>query len=121
MRGSAAASAWDALHLLEGGWEVAAIAGGSKGAVSQRRFDNARRRSAGFESLPSARRICERLGLSWSETLRVAALPPTGRARGYMTAVGETSDPGLTPSYGQVGRYGGSSGSGRSLLVSQSR
>ena len=59
--------------LLRGVREVAALARPDEPeSVSQRVFDAARERSAGHASLPRAKRIAERLGLSWREVVGVA-------------------------------------------------
>ncbi len=72
---------WDPLHLLEGVRAVASLAAPQDiTSATQRRFDLARVESDRFADLPPARRICERLGLSWYRTLRLAAMPPTERA-----------------------------------------
>jgi hypothetical protein len=62
--------------LLRGVREVAALAHpGEPEAVTQRAFDATRERSTAHADLPPARRITERLGLSWAEVLAVAHAP----------------------------------------------
>jgi hypothetical protein len=58
-------------------------------AVRQRQFDAARASCPGFEVLPTARSICERLGLSWSRVLELAGLPREGRTIGLSRLLGE--------------------------------
>lgn len=66
----------DPLVLLRGVREVAALANpGEPEAVAQRDFDAARAASAAHAALPPARRITERLKLSWTEVLAIAHAP----------------------------------------------
>jgi hypothetical protein len=62
--------------LLQGVREVAAIANPNEPeAVTQRNFDAKRERSTAHAALPPARRITERLKLSWAEVLAIAHAP----------------------------------------------
>lgn len=73
--------AQDALKLLQGVREVAAIANPAEPkVVTQRAFDAARERSAPYAYLPPARRITERLGLSWEAVLAIAHAPEEEQA-----------------------------------------
>jgi hypothetical protein len=64
------------LLVLRGVREVVALAKPAAPEVlSQRAFDAARERSAAHAELPPARRMTERLGLSWREVLAVAHEP----------------------------------------------
>lgn len=68
--------AQDALKFLEGVREVAALVNPAEPeTVTQRAFDATREHSAAQADLPPARRITERLGLSWREVLAVAHAP----------------------------------------------
>jgi hypothetical protein len=63
----------EALLLLRGVREVAALANAAEPvAATQRAFDAARQRSDRFGVLPAARQIAEELELSWREVLAVA-------------------------------------------------
>ena len=62
--------------LLRGVRELASLASPAEPeSVSQRAFDAARERSATHALLPGAKRIAERLGLSWREVVAVAHEP----------------------------------------------
>jgi len=62
--------------LLRGVREVAALANPTEPlAVSQRAFDAARERSAAHAALPRAKRVAERLGVTWRDVLAVAHAP----------------------------------------------
>src|SRR5690348_980370 len=62
--------------LLQGVREVAAIANPNEPeSVTQRNFDAERERSTAHAALPPARRITERLKLSWAKVLAVAHEP----------------------------------------------
>jgi hypothetical protein len=68
--------AQDPLVLLAGVREVSALASpANPQAVTQRAFDAERERSPNHAHLPPARRITERLGLSWRDVLTVAYAP----------------------------------------------
>ncbi len=67
---------WEALAILKGVREVAAIANPTEPkAVTQRAFDAARQHSPAYANLPAARQITEKLGLSWAEVLTIAHAP----------------------------------------------
>lgn len=88
-----AAADWDPLHLLEGVREVALLVDPvDLTAVRQREFDEARSCCPGFEVLPAARNISERIGLPWSKVLELAELPPLGRAIGLGRLLGEREE-----------------------------
>jgi hypothetical protein len=66
----------EALAVLRGVREVAALARPDEpSAASQRAFDIARERSPEHDGLPRAKRIAERLRLSWPDVLSVAHAP----------------------------------------------
>jgi hypothetical protein len=86
-------STWDPLHLLDGVGEVAVLVDPIDiTSVSQRGFDDARSACAGFEALPAARNISERLGLSWTRVLELAELPREGRTIGLGRLRGEREE-----------------------------
>jgi len=91
--------AFDPIYLLERVGEVASLAGEAAQALTQRRFDAARLRHAEFTNLPPARRICERLGVSWAVVLRLAAMSSAARPIGYMHAVNRRDQEWLTLDY----------------------
>jgi hypothetical protein len=66
----------EALVLLKSVREIAALANPAEPeAVTQRAFDVERKRSTTHAALPPAKRITERLKLSWTEMLAVAYAP----------------------------------------------
>jgi len=68
--------AQDSLKLLDGVREVASlVSSDEQEAVTQRAFDAERESSPAHAHLPPARRITERLGLSWAEVLAIAHAP----------------------------------------------
>jgi len=94
------ASDFDPLMLLEAVEEVARTARPvDPDRVAQRPWDRARALSARYASAPPARRIAEYLGLSWSEVLRIALVPPGRRERALGTQLGEDIQKWLTLDY----------------------
>jgi len=74
--------AQDPLVLLQGVREVAALVNPAEPEeVTQREFDAKRVRSGAHAHLPAARRITERLGMSWPRVLAIAHRPEAEQAR----------------------------------------
>jgi hypothetical protein len=72
----------EALAVLRGVREVAALANPDEpAAASQRTFDAARERNPEHAALPPARRITEQLRLSWREVLAIAHEPQARQAQ----------------------------------------
>lgn len=83
--------------LLRAVREVAAVASpGHPSATTQRAFDAAREDSPGHAGLPPARRITERLGLSWREVLAVAHEPEAEQNRLLAVKTREPAEDWLT-------------------------